>query len=534
MPGDGRGDLAAERLRALLLSAAVPVAAVDDAGCLIGWNQPLADLAGLDPERDGGRLLIDLVDGALPRDLWRGPVEVRFTLIRGDGGHVAVRGRASRLEGHPEVRLLWLDAAPPAPPAPVDPHQIRHLLERAPVAVDIGRLGEDGRRHVLFVNDRMVELAGTSRDAYVAKGGNVTYADEKQREVVEAAVAGGGEVRDLAVAFRDPQGRVYWTLMSGSEIVFEGQRAAITWLYDISEVRRAEQALRMSERKFRDMFQNHGAIMFLAERGSGRIADVNAAALAFYGYPADVFLTLSVRDLEAPSRPGTSGDSPPLRHRLASGEVRDVEIRSTPIAMPDGSTADFAIVNDVTVRQRLEAELKRTAATDPLTGAFNRRHFFERADLELRRLRRTATTLAVLMLDVDRFKVINDTFGHDLGDEVLRRLTAVTRQTLRETDELARFGGEEFALLLPDTDSAKAFETAERLRRILALVEIDLGDAEPLRFTVSIGVSIVGPEEETIEPALKRADQALYRAKREGRDRVVLSTPGRAAGALQD
>ncbi|OPY93058.1 MAG: Response regulator PleD [Syntrophaceae bacterium PtaU1.Bin231] len=167
--------------------------------------------------------------------------------------------------------------------------------------------------------------------------------------------------------------------------------------------------------------------------------------------------------------------------------------------------------------------LARQAHTDPLTGVGNRRHFFEEAARELSRSRRNDKPLAMLMLDIDRFKGINDAYGHDAGDAVLRALCATSLATVRTIDVFARIGGEEFAVLLPETAVKEAEPVAERLRARLAVTPVDLPGGKSVSFTVSVGVSAMRPGEDSCEEILKRADKALYEAKAAGRNRVHIS-----------
>ncbi len=176
----------------------------------------------------------------------------------------------------------------------------------------------------------------------------------------------------------------------------------------------------------------------------------------------------------------------------------------------------------------LERALERRATTDALTGLPNRRHFFERAEIELARRNRSGTALAVLMLDVDHFKRINDGWGHDMGDRVLVEVATRLRQCARDTDVLARTGGEEFALLAVGASLRDAAEIGERMRAAMGGIQIRV-ETGTIPVTISIGSAIVGAGEDTIDAALKRADQALYQAKRGGRDRVVAAAPSEGA-----
>jgi len=166
--------------------------------------------------------------------------------------------------------------------------------------------------------------------------------------------------------------------------------------------------------------------------------------------------------------------------------------------------------------------LRAQAATDPLTGVPNRRSFEATARREVERARRYAKPFAVLALDIDHFKRINDTYGHDVGDIVLKRLSQICLEKLRVTDFLARLGGEEFAMLLPETDIDAAATLAERLRTAIATTPIATPKGA-LPITVSLGVAQYAPNEPTIDAALKRADEALYEAKHSGRNKVVVA-----------
>lgn len=176
---------------------------------------------------------------------------------------------------------------------------------------------------------------------------------------------------------------------------------------------------------------------------------------------------------------------------------------------------------------RHTAELHRAATTDPLTGALNRRSFTQRACDELSRSARHGRRVSLLMVDADRFKDINDTHGHGVGDEVLVALSAALEHTLRPSDLVGRLGGEEFAVLLPETALAEAEFTAERLRAAVARLRVP-GAGGEVAFTISLGATQFAPGERSLKPAMDRADTALYAAKTGGRDRVA-TVPAPAA-----
>lgn len=187
---------------------------------------------------------------------------------------------------------------------------------------------------------------------------------------------------------------------------------------------------------------------------------------------------------------------------------------------------------------QLASELNRLATLDALTGIGNRRVFYSRAESELARCRRKGSPLSILMIDLDRFKSINDALGHAAGDDTLRRFSAIVGPHLREYDFFARLGGEEFGVLLPDASEELALGIAERLRELTEAEHLPAPDF-PVPTTASIGVAQLQAEERSIDQLMHRADQALYAAKSGGRNRVVTSswleeTAKQAASLAQD
>lgn len=178
-----------------------------------------------------------------------------------------------------------------------------------------------------------------------------------------------------------------------------------------------------------------------------------------------------------------------------------------------------AIVRDISENKKTEEELLRLAATDPLTGAFNRREFTSLAEQESLRSNRYNRPLSILMLDLDHFKRLNDTYGHGAGDKALQRFTTLCCNTLRTMDIFGRWGGEEFVALLPETDAEGAAVIAERLRKIVSQSILVYND-QKISFTVSIGITQYRPGETEIDAPLSRADAAVYDAKKAGRNRI--------------
>jgi diguanylate cyclase (GGDEF)-like protein/PAS domain S-box-containing protein len=201
------------------------------------------------------------------------------------------------------------------------------------------------------------------------------------------------------------------------------------------------------------------------------------------------------------------------------------EFDIVPVANEKGwFTHWISVQRDITERKLLALKLEHQANEDYLTGVNNRRHFMKLAELERSRSVRYGSSMALLMLDIDFFKIVNDTHGHRAGDAVLIKLAEVCKLTIREVDTIGRIGGEEFAILLPETDQARATEVAERIRVALADTEVTSECVgSPIRFTVSIGVASLTSEDESIDVLLNAADKALYIAKETGRNKVCVA-----------
>lgn len=210
----------------------------------------------------------------------------------------------------------------------------------------------------------------------------------------------------------------------------------------------------------------------------------------------------------------------PEGHRLGTLCVIDRQ----PRVMDDETRsllADLsALVVDELELRRVNQVLGDMAMRDALTGTLNRRAFLMQADRQFAHARATGRKLAVLMIDIDHFKAVNDTWGHAIGDRVITELSLVTRGALRKDTAVGRLGGEEFAVLLPETDAPGALHAAERVLAAVSSASVP-GPTGPVRFTASIGASGIAPDDADFGTLLQRADRALYAAKHAGRNRVT-------------
>ncbi|RKZ35127.1 MAG: hypothetical protein DRQ37_06980, partial [Gammaproteobacteria bacterium] len=288
----------------------------------------------------------------------------------------------------------------------------------------------------------------------------------------------------------------------------------------IEEVEAAHAELQESEGRFRQLAEaSFEAIIIHAD---GTIRDCNEAATQLYQLSRKKLIGSSILERVHPS--SHEGDTDWLRESVGTPveltHVRSddspipVEVRSQTI-LHHGDEALVTAVRDITAHKEMEAKLKEMANSDSLTGLGNRRFFMDAGKREYYRALRYAQPVALMMIDADYFKRINDTYGHDAGDAALCALAKVCRHTLRDSDVLARIGGEEFAVVLPNSDLEGAAILAERLRANVEADVVGVNGAE-IRFTVSLGVTGLRAEDEGIEGMLNRADRNLYRAKEDG------------------
>jgi diguanylate cyclase (GGDEF)-like protein/PAS domain S-box-containing protein len=180
------------------------------------------------------------------------------------------------------------------------------------------------------------------------------------------------------------------------------------------------------------------------------------------------------------------------------------------------------IAEDITEKKQLEGELQRLATTDVLTQSSNRRHFFECARIEFERARQFASSLAFLLLDIDDFKRINDTHGHQMGDQVLQKVARCGASVLRQSDLFGRIGGEEFAAVLPGCQPDLAEQIAERLQREIERVVFTAENGERFRVTASLGLTYLRANDAELSTVFARADAAMYTAKRLGKNQVIV------------
>jgi len=385
-----------------------------------------------------------------------------------------------------------------------------------------GRIVEINRQMEDVLRRRRAEVVGAPVIEFVAPA---------WRELVARRIQAPESSR-AEFAFQRPDGSEVYVSGLSHPAVYQGRPMRVAAYRDITLERRAEEALRTAGQYNRTLIEV-SLDPLVTINPEGKIADVNEATVAATGVPRTVLIGSDFSDYFTEPEKARAGYQEvfakgfikdyPLSLRHVSGRVTEVLYNASIYRNARGEVAGvFATARDVTERKKLEQELERQAHIDLLTDLSNRRHFVETAEQEMARARRHDEPLCLLMLDLDHFKRVNDTHGHQAGDMVLQNLGDVCRRTFRAIDIVGRLGGEEFAALLPETGPEQALEVAERLREAVARTSVTLEDGTSLSTTASIGVTRVEVSDTRISVVLKRADAALYKAKSGGRNRVCM------------
>ncbi|MGA3183510.1 MAG: EAL domain-containing protein [Candidatus Dormibacteria bacterium] len=311
----------------------------------------------------------------------------------------------------------------------------------------------------------------------------------------------------------------------------------------ISELRqkgqRGEGAPAASEAGFRRLFFQSPQSMWVVDAETQGFLAVNDAAIATYGYSAEEFADLTIAAVRpdvarlavdfARSRRGKGAFS--ARHHLRDGRVIDVEVTTVALRFA-GRPGILSLVNDVTERNRLDRQLRQGAFRDPLTGGVNRPLFAERVAHALIRMRRRSATVAILVIDLDHFKTVNDSMGYPAGDSLLQAAAARISAALRPGDTVARLGSDEFAVLLEEVGGAgDSLEAAERLHEAFQFPLEFAGGS--LVISLSIGVTTASRANVGAGELLRNAELAMYAAKTAGRSRVEVFVPSMLAPATE-
>ncbi|MCU7915589.1 MAG: EAL domain-containing protein [Candidatus Thiodiazotropha sp. (ex Gloverina cf. vestifex)] len=374
--------------------------------------------------------------------------------------------------------------------------------------------GEYGRKIEL---DRKDEIGRLSE--------SIERMSERLEEQIEALKRSGFELEEKVDERTQQLAQTNQTLLDSNENLKQ----------TLDRERDLTVALSKSEERFRMLFEHNKAVMLVIDPKDGSIIGANKAAENYYGFAREDMLQKNIGDVNTLSKEEIEHEMDMAReekrshfyfqHTLASGEVRDMEVHSGPIDW-NGRQVLYSIIHDVTDRKKAEAELDRIAHYDALTGLPNRLLKTDRLRQAMVRSRRTGFSVAVCYLDLDGFKPINDTYGHDVGDLILVEIARRLQLTVREGDTVSRIGGDEFILILSELSGIE--QCKQILDRVLckvsAPISIQGGEAEVEVFA-SIGLTLFPEDDADADILMRHADQAMYIAKELGKNRYHLFDP---------
>ncbi len=420
------------------------------------------------------------------------------------------------------------------------------------------------------INDGFSELTGFTRADLIGKTSLEVnfWHDLADLEKVIAILSEKRSCKNQEAVFLRKDGTQIMGVLSAKIMTLQGAPHIISVMRDITERKQAEQALMESEAKHRILFRDSPDAYLIIK--DGIFVDCNRASelmlrgdrSQIIGKPPEVFspefqpngrnsVEFAQEKIKDALRTGINAFE--WVHRKFDGTNFFVDVTIAAMRL-EGKPVLFTTWRDITVRKRaenalyeseqryrllaesnteivwqlsqeiserkrLETILQKQASTDELTGLFNRRHFITAVQLEYKRTSRFKHSLAIALIDLDHFKQINDNYGHAAGDQALIAFSKICQKNIREIDVLARFGGDEFALLLPETDSEQARQALERVHSSVMLQPLILdGKSVSIRLTAGFAISLCGSE--ALDDILIRADQSLYKAKEAGRNRI--------------
>jgi diguanylate cyclase (GGDEF)-like protein/PAS domain S-box-containing protein len=410
----------------------------------------------------------------------------------------------------------------------------------------IGRVGgwqvecPSGR---LYWTHETFRIHGLNPDLYRPELDNaIAFYAPEGRSAIRGALARAmqdGLAFDLELPLVTAQGRRIWVRCIGEALLQDGRVAQVYGsLQDITTRRETEDALRESERQLQSIL-NNAAEGILVAGTNGAVERFNLEARRMFGYPAHGAEPLNLRDLmlELEFAPGDESSAQSIRLLLGSrrevtGRRRDgslfpLELSLSEIATAAGPIQFTAVVRDITERKSWENRIYQLAYSDSLTGLPNRLLLRDRLEHAMAAADRNRSLVGVLFFDLDHFKAINDSYGHHVGDQLLRRIAERTRGCVREIDTVCRLGGDEFVVVLPEL--REAADAAAVARKLLStLSEPYPIDERALSITPTLGISVYPRDGADADTLVRNADAAMYHAKESGKNRYWFYRP--AAG----
>ena len=474
----------------------------------------------------------------------------------------------SQLNSHAEMERIVHDLSVHQIELELQNEELQHTQQQMEAARDnyarlyhsapVGYLSLDANGIILQTNQTFVEMLGLTTPKIIGKT-LASFIAQEDRQVFLGRFRAffhnpQGKSLDVRLIQREGKtSRTLFTRLTGRLETVERlvepanqQTSLLVIISDISSQKVMEDALRESEELFRLAFENANVGMCLVDI-QGRFLKVNERMCEIFGYSQEEFEKLTVASITHPdyleitqklftrsAKGETDHFSYEKQYLHKTGHVLWGQVSSSLVRNKDGRPRYFiSHVQDITERKITESTLRQTkeeleqknqelkwafareqllARTDALTGVNNRRYFFEVAVHEFSAAARYGHPLTAIMFDIDHFKTLNDTYGHQNGDEMLRLVAQTAKKQLRSADIIARYGGEEFIILLPHTNVKQAYAVAERIRQFIMTLRLE-SDRSNAGVTVSLGVAGRDPENDSLDRLIQRADQTMYAAK---------------------
>ena len=412
------------------------------------------------------------------------------------------------------------------------------LMPALPVAVLITQNGVICRANtaslVLLEADTLLDVQGRLLSDFVHTLDKLRSSDRLQQ--ASAPEHTGQPNKPAEFRVRTAKGHLRMVLVSTVGITLDGAPALLICGMDMTHQNEIQEQLRESEHHFRRLFESMQDVYYRTDT-QGVVQHVGPGVRRVLGYEPHEIEGHTAESYYPQSKDRDAFKAAIMAHGEVSdfpgqmvrkdGTVIDISISSHALFDHNGAFAGVeGLYRDVTQRKNLERELQRLATPDVLTGMANRRSFLEVAEATFQRARESHAPLTVLMLDLDHFKTINDRFGHLEGDRVLAEFAQATKHQLRASDTVGRLGGEEFGLLLPHTLPAEGADIATRILEAIRALELTDSNGQHYGVTTSMGLGTLSPGDRSLHDLLDRADQALYLAKRRGRNQLAVLDAG--------
>ena len=410
---------------------------------------------------------------------------------------------------------------------PLESDQTARLpLESSPdVIISLDRDGTVDYINRTYQNGTAEKIIGTTLYQYLPS----EYRERFKQAIEQVFQNGKNESFELAGPNRTWQQIRIIPIKQAGKIT-----SALAISADITDYKRAEEKLRESEELYRALFEQAADSILLVDAETGEIVEFNDRAYQNLGYSREEFKKLGISDFEVAESPDEikkhmentlkSGTGTfETKHRTKEGKLRDIMVSSRAVSI-GGRNFLLCICRDITAQKKAEETLKTLATHDPLMGLWNRSAILNILQSELVRAGREQRPIAVAMADLDRFKLVNDTYGHAVGDSVLIEVAERMRASSRVYDSIGRYGGEEFLIVMPGCDAENARKLAERLRKSVCAGPLTAGGVS-IPLTISLGIAVNNIlETMNVDAFVCAADVALYKAKEAGRNRVELAT----------